>query len=287
METRAPDGVLLVDKPANATSHDVVALVRRVAHVRRVGHAGTLDPFATGLLVLLLGRGTRLLPYIDAEPKVYDATIQFGSETDTDDATGSVIRRASSPGSSAVRGAISALTGVIDQIPPAFSAKKVGGKRAYDAARRGEVLTLAPSRVTVHSWQVMAESGDRLDVQIVCSGGTYIRALARDVGRLSGSAAHLAALRRIRSGPFHVRDAATVECLREGNVLPLPLRSAVVSLPLQELDDQSLGRVVHGNPVAARVDGPRVALVDQRGELVGIADRKGSDLQPRVVLRDA
>jgi tRNA pseudouridine55 synthase len=287
MESRAPEGVLLVDKPVNVTSHDVVAVVRRVMRVRRVGHAGTLDPFATGLLVLLIGRGTRLAPYIDGEPKVYDATIRFGSETETDDETGATTRTAPLPIASDIRRAIQEfLTGEIDQVPPDYSAKKVGGIRAYAAARRGQTLSLAPARVTVREWEIRAERADEIDVRITCSGGTYVRALARDLGRRIGSAAHLTALRRTQSGVFHVRDAVTLDRIREGGIQPYPLRDAVSSLPAQQLDGPSLGRVMHGNPVPARVDGYRVALLDGHQVLVGIAERSGAELQPRLVLRD-
>lgn len=284
-ETRTTEGVLLVDKPANVTSHDVVAMVRRIFAVQRVGHAGTLDPFATGLLVLFLGQGTRLIPYIDAEPKVYDATIQFGSETDTDDPKGSVIRSANPPTESAVLAGIAKLTGPIDQVPPAYSAKKVDGTRAYAAARRGDPLTLAPARVLVHSWEVLGHRGDQYDVRITCNTGTYIRALARDLGRSAGSAAYLLSLRRLQSGPFQVQHASTLDQIRQGHIDVLSLRVAIPSMPVQEIDEQALPRVLHGNSIPARIAGARVALVDQSGDLIGIAERSGSDLQPRLVLR--
>ena len=189
----APDGggLLLVDKPAGMTSHDVVAIVRRATQSRRVGHTGTLDPFATGLLVVLVGRGTRLIPYIDGEPKVYEAVIRFGAETDTDDGTGVVTRTSAVPSNVAIAEGIARLTGEIDQVPPAYSAKKVDGTRAYDAARRGEALDLKSSRVTVHQWALMAQSETELTARITCSGGTYVRALARDLGRYTGSAARM------------------------------------------------------------------------------------------------
>lgn len=206
-------GLLLVDKPAGMTSHDVVQHVRRIYGERSIGHLGTLDPFATGLLVLLLGRATRLATFIDTEPKVYEATIKFGAETDTDDATGTVIRTAPPPCQSDVTIAMTSLTGTISQVPPAFSAKSVNGTRAYDAARRGEPLDLAAVDVTVHRWERGTLTGDSLSAVITCSGGTYIRALARDLGRLTSSAAHLAALRRTRVGVFDVEDSATLESL--------------------------------------------------------------------------
>ena len=209
-----PEGLLLVDKPAGITSHDVVLLVRRIYGEKSIGHLGTLDPFATGLLVLLLGRSTRLANFIVTEPKHYDATIRFGSETDTDDCTGTVVREAPVPSIAAINEAIPDLTGLITQLPPAYSAKSVDGVRAYDAARTGELLDLKPVQVNVAAWTVGALRGSDLDVSIVCGTGTYIRSLARDLGRMTGSAAHLASLRRTRSGPFDVRDAFSIEQLK-------------------------------------------------------------------------
>jgi len=217
-------GLLLVDKPAGMTSHDVVQHVRRIYGERSIGHLGTLDPFATGLLVLLLGRATRLASFLDTEPKVYEATIRFGTETDTDDETGTVIRSAAAPRESDVRSAINSLTGKISQVPPAYSAKSVDGTRAYDAARRGTPLDMPAVDVTVHSWDVRQLSGETLSAVVTCSGGTYIRALARDLGRLTSSAAHLGALRRRRVGEFDVRDAATLEGLSADRVRVRPLR---------------------------------------------------------------
>jgi tRNA pseudouridine55 synthase len=268
------------------TSHDVVAVARRAVRVRRIGHAGTLDPAATGLLVLLVGRGTRLLPYIDAEPKVYQATIRFGAETDTDDATGQVTRESTPPALESIHGAIARLTGVIEQVPPAYSAKKVGGARAYAEARRGAPVALSPTRVMVHAWEVLHHRHDSLDVRVVCSGGTYIRALARDLGRFTNSAAHLLALRRISSGPFNVADATTVDDLRNGRVVLLPLRAAIASMAAQTVDAAAAARVAHGNAIVAQVEGARVALIDEEGDLIGVAERSGHDLQPRLVLRN-
>ena len=278
--------MLLVDKPAGITSHDVIAVTRRALGIRRIGHAGTLDPFATGLLVLLVGRVSRLLPYIDGEPKEYQATVRFGAETDTDDATGQVTGTAAPPERDAVWRGMSALTGNVEQVPPAFSAKKVAGRRSYEAARKGEPLALAPVRVTVHHWAVRDWRRDELDVVITCSGGTYVRALARDLGRLAGSAAHLVALRRLRSGAFTVHDAEPLDAVRAGAVTLRPPLDAVRSLPVERLDDAAVARVVRGLAVRASADGSRAALVDAGGALVSIAERSGDQWQPRVVLRD-
>ncbi|MBA3673138.1 MAG: tRNA pseudouridine(55) synthase TruB [Gemmatimonadaceae bacterium] len=198
-----------MDKPAGITSHDVVQLARKTYGQRSVGHLGTLDPFATGLLVLLLGRSTRLARFIEGEPKVYRAVIRFGSETDTDDVTGIVTREASLPSDVSVRAGVEKLTGDILQMPPAYSAKSVEGVRAHDAARRGEPLDLKPCEVTVHRWEIEESGSDKLVASITCGGGTYIRALARDLGRITGSAAHLVELRRTRVGEFRVENAVS------------------------------------------------------------------------------
>ncbi|MGQ0715377.1 MAG: tRNA pseudouridine(55) synthase TruB [Gemmatimonadaceae bacterium] len=286
MRSPSTEGLLLVDKPAGVTSHDVVAIVRRALGERRIGHAGTLDPFATGLLVLLIGRATRLLPYLDGEPKVYEARIQFGVETDTDDATGRVVRQAPPPVRADVDGARATLTGSIDQVPPDFSAKQVEGRRAHAAARGGAPLTLAPARVMVHSWATTQRSNDTLDAVITCSGGTYVRALARDLGRRAGSAAHLAALRRTRSGSFSVADACTLEVVQRGACHLVPPLNALGSLAVERLDDARVQRAVRGGLIDATVAGDRAALVAPNGELVAVAVREGERWQPRTVLRD-
>lgn len=206
-------GLLLIDKPPGMTSHDVVQRVRRIYGERSIGHLGTLDPFATGLLILLLGRATRLATFIDTEPKMYEAVIRFGDEMDTDDATGTVVRTAEIPSESAVKAAVVQLTGTFSQVPPAYSAKSVDGTRAHTAARRGAPLQLPATDVTVHSWRLGAMTNGTLSAAITCSGGTYIRALARDLGRLTTSAAHLASLRRTRAGGFDVADAAALDGL--------------------------------------------------------------------------
>lgn len=287
MEDRAIDGILLVDKPAGITSHDVVSAVRRALGTRRVGHAGTLDPFATGLLVLLIGHATRLIRYLDGEPKVYDAAIAFGAETDTDDVTGTRVREAPTPDPSRVRDAIVALTGEIAQVPPSYSAKHVGGRRAYDVARRGQAVTLAPVRVVVHEWRVHELASARLDATVVCSGGTYVRALARDVGRLSGSAAHLTALRRTRSGAFDVAAASSLDTVRAGGAVVRPALAALSHLPMVRLDQADVAHVRQGRTLPAGVERNTAALIDERGALVAVAERVGHDWQPRVVLPDA
>lgn len=285
------EGLLLVDKPAGVTSHDVVNAARRALGERRVGHAGTLDPFATGLLVVLAGRATRLIPHASGDPKVYEATVRFGAETDTEDLLGAVVREAGAPTRAAVEAAIPALTGVLDQVPPAYSAKRVDGRRAYDLARAGVAVELRPARVRIDRWELLAwregagETPTECDVRITCGGGTYIRSLARDLGRLVDSAAHLSALRRVRSGGFDVRDAVSLDALVEGRATLRPAREAVPHLPEQALDATDVRRATGGNLVAATVPGTWCALMAaDGGRMVALAERVGERWQPRVVL---
>jgi tRNA pseudouridine55 synthase len=279
--------VLLVDKPAGLTSHDIVAIVRRLSGQRRVGHAGTLDPFATGLLVLLLGRATRLLPYLAGEPKVYDAAIAFGHETDTDDATGSATVTVAAPSRADLDTALATVTGTLQQVPPAYSAKQRGGQRAYVAARRGSPLDLAPVAVTVHEWSVVSWDGATLTARVTCTGGTYVRALARDLGRAARSAAHLTALRRRQSGPFRVEDAATMAALERGIEQHVrPALDGLEGLSVESLDRAAIERVKRGQAVGASAPGERAALVDHERRLVAVAVRQGTEWQPRVVMGD-
>jgi tRNA pseudouridine55 synthase len=280
------DGVLLVDKPAGITSHAVVDRARRVIGTRRIGHAGTLDPFATGLLILLVSRATRLLPFLDHEPKVYKARIRFGVRTTTDDLEGEPMAEAPPPDQAVVERAIGSLTGHLLQRPPAFSAKHVAGVRAYAAARRGEPIALEPVGVTVYDWSVLHRDGPDLDVEIRCSGGTYVRALARDLGEATGSAAHLAALRRIRSGRFDVCEAVGMDALARGDFDMLPPGAAVGQLPRQALDDLDAKRVRHGQNVTAQTNGDIAALCHGE-ELLAVAIRDGESWRPKVVMRDA
>ncbi len=223
------------------------------------------------------------MPFIDGEPKVYEATITFGAETDTDDSTGSVVRDAPPPNVDAVDRAIVELTGPLDQVPPAYSAKQSGGVRAYAAARSGQPLELRPARVIVHRWRILGRDAQSLVTRIECSGGTYIRSLGRDLGRLAGSAAHVSALRRLSSGCFHVRDATSVEALRERRFSLIDMRAGVPSLPAQPLTEGDLARVSNGNSVDATIQGPRAALLAPDGSLAAIANRDGDRWRPATV----
>jgi tRNA pseudouridine55 synthase len=284
------DGLLLLDKPAGVSSHDAVLAARRALGEKRIGHAGTLDPFATGLLVLLTGRATRLLPYLAGEPKVYRATIQFGAETDTEDLLGAVIREAAVPSPERVLAALPSLTGQIEQVPPMYSAKRVDGQRAYEAARAGMTVELRPVSITVHSWDVLGWAGSTCDVRVVCGGGTYVRSLARDLGRLVDSAAHLTALRREASGPFHVDEAQAVGVLRDAAPALRPPLAALPHLVPIALTHDEVHRVRRGLDLRIADDAPAtgtfVALIGEDGKLVSLGERLNDRWQPRVVMHD-
>ena len=283
--TTTRDGILLVDKPAGVSSQDAVTTVRRARGSARAGHTGTLDPAATGLLVVALGSATRLIRFLPAEPKVYRATITFGTRTDSDDATGHVVAEGPPPDESAIREAIPRLTGAIEQRPPSYSARHVAGRRAYAVARTGATPDLAPAVVTVSGWDVESFDGTRLIATITCGSGTYIRALARDLGHLCGTAAHLESLRRTRIGPFDVRDAVPPD--ESADAVVVRSADALVGMPRQVVLSDDLARVHHGRPVAAHEPGENAALIDEAGELVAVAERDGEWWQPRVVLSGA
>lgn len=287
----APRGILLVDKPGGLTSHDIVARARRALGTRKIGHAGTLDPMATGLLVLGVGPATRLLTYIVGLDKTYEATIRLGVATDSDDADGTVTAGAdpaalAAVADAAIANAVSALTGRISQVPSTVSAIKVGGKRAYDLARAGQDVQLKAREVTVARFDVLdvrrTPGGDAIDLDVVvdCSSGTYIRALARDLGAALGVGGHLTALRRTRIGPFLVERAA-VELSPE---TPLRADAEVAAAVLgsfavtaDEARDLRHGKRLMG--AGSRIGDTTPAAVDPDGRLVGIVERRGDDVK--------
>jgi tRNA pseudouridine55 synthase len=287
----AIDGILLVDKPEGPTSHDVVAMARRALRTKRVGHTGTLDPFASGLLVLCLGSSTRLAEYLSGLPKSYSATIRLGVATTTDDSTGESISTGDASGVSreALLEALAAQVGEIDQLPPFFSAKKVDGERMYEAARRGEVVERKPSRVTITSIDLIAYDPPMAEIDVECGSGTYIRSIARDVGESLGVGGHLTQLRRTRVGTHDVADAVTVEQLADEAAVRRAFRppsAAVAHLPSLVLGDAGVAALKHGRavPHAGTVPaGGPIALLGAAGELLAIGERIGDDVQPRKV----
>jgi tRNA pseudouridine55 synthase len=254
---RAWSGILNVDKPSGLTSHDVVALVRRASHQGQVGHAGTLDPMATGVLLVCLGKGTRISEYLMASPKTYRAAIHLGITTTTDDAEGDVV--AQSPVEvpyTEIRRAVLQFVGRIDQTPPAYSALKRGGQRLYKLARRGQVPELLPRPVEIFELQIEQWTPPVLYVQVRCGPGTYIRSLARDLGRSLGCGAHLALLRRTTSGQFSVEQAISPQQMEDafasGAIAELlcPIDTAVADLPALYLDTATCLRLMAGQPIA-------------------------------------
>ena len=287
----AISGILLVDKPGGMTSHDVVARTRRAFGTRKVGHAGTLDPMATGLLVVGIEAATRLLTFVVGADKTYRATIRLGQSTGTDDADGEIVATAEPERVAAITAAriaagVADLTGAISQVPSAVSAIKVDGRRAYDRVRAGEEVVLAARDVVVSRFEVISDSpavgGTRdLDVIVDCSSGTYIRALARDLGAALGVGAHLTALRRTRVGPFDVAEAVALDGLAEAQ----PLSAAAAAgriLPVLPVSAQEAVDLRHGKRLAGqrdRLEGVRAAAIDPDGALVGIVERRGDDLK--------
>jgi tRNA pseudouridine55 synthase len=282
-------GILLVDKPGGITSHDVVARARRTLGTRKIGHAGTLDPMATGLLVLGVSGATRLLTYIVGLDKTYEATIRLGESTTSDDADGEILERADASGilSADIARQIANLTGQISQVPSTVSAIKVDGRRAYDLAREGQSVELKAREVEVSRFEVLAErraTGNLVDLDVVvdCSSGTYIRALARDLGAALGVGGHLTALRRTRVGAFEVADAAQLDALAEATLLtPAEVATAVLGATLltaEEARDLRQGKRLVG--AAARLEGrTHIAAIDPEGQLVGILEKRGADLK--------
>lgn len=298
------DGLLLIDKEAGGTSHDVVQRVRRILGEKRVGHCGTLDPDATGLLLITVGNATRLTRFLISAPKVYEGTIRFGVATDTYDAGGAVTAEAPTAGLTrdAVAAAMAGFVGEIDHAAPAYSAKKHQGRKLYELARAGEEVPVETKRVTVYEFAPRGDlEDDRLDFRLACSSGTYARTLAHEVGRAVGTGAHLARLRRLQIGTFTAERAVTLDRLAAALEAGAPPPGAwipfdEVPLPFAEVvaDAQQERRVLHGQSVLVRdlggEEGDWVRLVDRRHKTLAVgtvAERIGERgvgvIQPRIV----
>ena len=284
MSGSGPEGLVLVDKPAGITSHDAVAAVRRALGTRKVGHAGTLDPMATGLLAVGVGRATRLLRFLGELPKTYEGRFRLGVETDTLDAEGSVVREhrvdATTDG---LRVAMHALVGESMQRPPAYSAVKVGGRKLYEAARAGQELEAPPRPIRVEAFELVRVEWPDVWFRVVCSAGTYVRVLAADVGRSLGCGAHLTSLRRTAIGPLVVDGARPPDDPGE----PQPLERAVAHLPRVVLEPDEAIAAGHGRPLGpAGIAGP-YAVMDHGGTLLGIYRDEGAKARPEMVLAPA
>jgi tRNA pseudouridine55 synthase len=289
-------GLTIVDKPAGMTSHDVVSRMRRIAGTRRVGHGGTLDPMATGVLVIAIGPATRLLTYLSGADKAYSATIRLGQSTVTDDAEGAVLTSADAGGvtEDRVRDELAKLTGDIEQVPSAVSAIKVGGRRSYARVRAGEQVELKPRRVTVSRLDLRRTTRPAphlldCDVEVECSSGTYVRAIARDLGAALGVGGHLTALRRTRVGGFAIDQARTLEELEAGGEpIAVGLSEAAATLfPRRDVDAGDAVRLSHGSPLAAAgIDGV-YAVFDPTGQVLAVVSERGGKARPEVVLAPA
>ena len=280
-------GALVVDKPRGPTSHDVVARVRRVLDLRRAGHTGTLDPFATGVLVVCLGRATRLARFLAEGDKLYEAEVHLGFATSTDDLEGEPLGPPGQPDVSreAVLAACARLVGPQLQRPPAFSAKRVGGRRAYDLARAGRPTQPDPVPVIVHALEVLVFEGSRLEIRVRCSPGTYVRAIARDLGEALGTGAHLAALRRTESGGFGLDAALPLDQLEtRGRERVVPLRGLLAAWPCVRVGDAGREALRHGRDLTEShvLDGfpaepppLRLRVLGSDGELLALASPRG------------
>ena len=293
MNAAAPSGLVIVDKPAGLTSHDVVARLRRILGTRKVGHAGTLDPMATGVLVCGVGRGTKLLGHLALDTKAYTATVRLGAATSTDDAEGEVLAAADDAvlgavDDAAIAAGMAPLTGAIEQVPSSVSAIKVDGKRAYARVRAGEDVVLPARPVTVSEFTLLARRGSDLDVAVECSSGTYVRALARDLGAALGVGGHLTALRRTRVGPFTLEHARTLEELEADPGLSLPLDDAVgAAFPRRDVDAALAEDLSHGRPLpAAGLDGTYGVFAPD-GRVLALVSERGEVARPVVVLAPA
>jgi len=295
------DGVLVIDKPAEWTSHDVVAKLRKILRTRRIGHTGTLDPFATGVLVVCVNRATRLSQFLTADDKEYVATMRLGFATDTGDFTGEPLAPAADAGHitpEQVREVLAQFRGRIQQIPPMYSAKKVGGVRLHEMARRGEEIERQPIEIEIKELEFIADDAGaqapEFTFRVVCSSGTYVRTLAEDIGKRLGVGAHLTGLRRTRAGDRNLEQAVTMERLGElaeenliGTVM-IPMAEAL-ALPEIQLDSLESQAIAHGRPVRRSGNwnaGTWAKLCNENQQLLAIADYDASRSvwQPRVVL---
>lgn len=295
-------GVLLIDKPIGPTSHDVVARIRNTARERSVGHTGTLDPRATGLLPLVMGKATRLAPYLTSSDKTYEATAYLGRETSTEDSAGDVTMTfdGALPGANAIADALAQFRGTFDQVPPQVSAKRVDGHKSYDLVRQDKAVELKPVSVTVRELILTDINGPEVRLVVTATAGFYVRALARDLGRALGCGAHLSALRRTKSGGFDVRQAVPLEeAERLGPAVEKYLinpSDALSQFPSVTVNELGFRRVTHGNPVTPEhltgrfvpvtASGEKVRVLDEQGALIALADSRGGALHPAVVIAD-
>jgi tRNA pseudouridine55 synthase len=292
------DGILIIDKPVGITSHDVVSRVRRILKTKRVGHTGTLDPFATGVMVILVGQATRLAQFLDKDSKEYVAGVQLGFETDTGDLTGErrlieFTRKPEELDEQQIRASLEEFLGEQDQTPPMYSAKKIDGKKLYEHARAGREVERKPVRITIQELELIDRTTpDRLDLRILCSAGTYIRTLAEDLGKRLDVGAHLVSLRRTRAGKFDIASAVTLDelaSLDDPAARLVRLETAVEHLPEISLNDDRAQKTRQGLPTrtpAPYTENAYVRMLDSKGSLIAIGqfDKVEAAVRPKIVL---
>jgi tRNA pseudouridine55 synthase len=279
-------GVALIDKPQGLSSHDAIYRVRRALGIRKIGHAGTLDPNATGLLVMAIGDATRFLPYLQLEPKVYEGVAKLGVSTTTQDSEGEVVQSADAGHVTLeqLKSQVGRLTGEIEQIPPMYSAVQVDGQRLYKLARKGETVERKPRRVTVHEFRLVSLDDGLLSFRVVCSGGTYVRTLAHDLGEAAGVGAHLVSLRRVSMGAFDVSNACSPEDVTVDRLLAL--EDALAPMPAIRLGEDATELARHGGEFsfAGEVPGDKLALLDDGGVYAVAVRIAGATWRPERVL---
>ena len=278
------NGILIIDKPGGITSHDVVNRVRKLFQTTKVGHLGTLDPMATGVLPVCVGKATRIGQFLPTAPKEYAGEIRFGFSTTTYDREGDPTSEGQHFTASRgdVEKAVGELTGVIDQVPPPFSAKKIGGVPSYKLARRGRTVENPAARVEIFEFEIKNLAGPLLEFRISCSGGTYIRSLAHDLGQRLGMGAHLESLRRVRSGEFTIAQATELDKISPADVIPI--ERLLESMPLIEVSGAEERRVAHGNDIPAEAGSHLARIFNKRGQFIAIAAIENGLARPMLVL---
>jgi len=280
------NGILVIDKPEGMTSHDVVLAIRKKFHVEKAGHLGTLDPMATGVLPVCVGKATRVAQYVPNSPKEYTGEIRFGFWTNTYDREGSPGSEekplASEAGAGEIREAMQSLTGVLDQAPPPFSAKKIGGVPSYKLARKNRTVEIAPSRVEVQQFELLGFEPPFARFRVVCSPGTYVRSLAHDLGQKLGCGAHLSALRRTRSGEFRVEEAVPLDRAAASNLISMD--RLLTSWPRIDVSETDEVKVVHGNQIRGDCAGDFARIFNKKGEFIAVASVESGWVRPRLVL---
>ena len=281
------DGILIIDKPSAWTSHDVVGKLRKLLRTKRIGHTGTLDPFATGVLVMLVGKATRLAQFLDKDVKEYEAIIQFGFETDTGDLTGTQTVKGTKDKVSAseIEQVLEGFRGEISQIPPMYSAKKVDGKKLYELARQGIEIERKPVNITIYKLEMLETNGETAKIRVACSAGTYIRTLAEDIGRKLEICGHLSSLRRIKAGKFDISNAVKIE---EAEItLLISMNDAVSHLPELQISAEEIVDLSHGKKIfrELKVANTTVRITDEANNLlaVGEYDETEKSIQPKIV----